>query len=97
MHDNDIINDLADLLRDEASKSNGRGLRISLHWLVKVMGGDGRLARNVLRCAGFAPDPITWSVGGGAAELGNFSYPPVLANNLKEIRGAIPPIQSHLA
>ncbi|MDE4063827.1 hypothetical protein, partial [Phaeobacter gallaeciensis] len=68
-----------------SSRDTIRGLRISLPWLVNVLDGDGKLARHVLRRAGFSPDPATWSTGRGAAELGDFSYPPVLADNLTDV------------
>ncbi|MEX5577733.1 hypothetical protein [Pseudophaeobacter sp. A-200-2] len=92
MDETDMIDDLADLLRNEANKSRGRGLRISLPWLVNVLDGDGKLARHVLRRAGFSPDPATWSTGRGAAELGDFSYPPVLANNLTDVLDDFAPV-----
>lgn len=87
MYESHLIDDLADLLMKETNKSRGRGLRISLPWLVNALNGDGKLARHVLRRAGFSPDPMTWSTGQGAAELGDFSYPPVLGDNLTNVLG----------
>ncbi|WP_027237200.1 hypothetical protein [Leisingera caerulea] len=92
MYESHMIDDLADLLLKEANKSRGRGLRISLPWLVNVLDGDGKLARHVLRRAGFSPDPATYSTGRRAAELGDFSYPPVLADNLTDVLDEYAPV-----
>lgn len=92
MYEPEMVDSLADLLRKEANKTRGRGLRISLSWLMNVLNGDEKLARHVLYCAGFTPDPATWSIGRGAAELGNFSYPPVLADSITDVLNDFVPV-----
>ena len=48
MYEPEMVDSLADLLRKEANKTRGRGLRISLSWLTNALNGDEKLARHVL-------------------------------------------------
>jgi hypothetical protein len=85
MYDTNMIDNLAELLRKAAARTRGRGLRISLPWLIGVVDGDAKLAQHILRRAGFSPDPATWSTGRGAAKLEDFSYPTALADKLTDV------------
>jgi hypothetical protein len=86
MYDDTMIREMADLLRNIATKARGRGMRISFEWLRDILDGDERLTRRVLTAAGFAPPTSTeWSYGRGEAHLAQHAYPEGLADRLTDI------------
>ncbi|KAA8605929.1 hypothetical protein, partial [Salipiger aestuarii] len=86
MYDDEMIEDLAEPLRKFARRSGGAGLRVSLEWLRDALNGDERLARKVLRRAGFHPPEATFfSTGEGGKQLHHFTYPEALSGDLTEI------------
>ncbi|WP_417676731.1 hypothetical protein [Pseudodonghicola sp.] len=85
METSPMVRELADLIRNAASRAGGRGMRISFEWLCDVLDGDQRLTRCVLVAAGFQPPEATeWRTGRGDARLADHVYPELLADRLTE-------------
>lgn len=86
MYDNTMISELANLLRNIATKAGSRGMRISFEWVRDILDGDESLARRVLIAAGFTPPTSTeWNFGRGGSRLEQYAYPEGLADRLTEI------------
>lgn len=81
--DDDLIQELADKLTALARRAGQRGMRIDFEWLSDALGE--RLARAVLRRAGFRRLPEQWATGEGDMRVDNYSYPPAFADKLEEI------------
>lgn len=81
--DDDLVQELANKLTTLARRGGGRGMRLNFEWLADAIGP--RLARAVLRRAGFRRLPETWAIGDGDTRLGRFTYPEVFAEQLEEI------------
>ncbi|KZY44797.1 hypothetical protein A3731_10350 [Roseovarius sp. HI0049] len=81
--DDDLVQELADKLTTLARRGGGRGMRLNFEWLSDAIGP--RLARAVLRRAGFRRLPETWAIGDGDTRPGRFTYPEVFAEQLEEI------------
>jgi len=80
-----MISELADQLRSYADRARG-GVRLSEEWLTNVLDGDGQLARNVLRAAGFTPPPATeWTTGKGMRRMDDVGYLPNLSDRLTDV------------
>lgn len=83
--DEDLIEDLAEELVELAQRSGRRGIRIDYSLVRNALDENDALARAVLRHAGFKPCPAQWCTGRGNADVGNFTYPPNLADRLTNI------------
>src|SRR6056297_3319577 len=81
--DDDLIQELADKIVALARRAGGRGMRLDFEWLEDAIGG--RLARDVLRRAGFRRLPEQWAVGQGNSVPGEYTYLVVFAEDLEDI------------
>lgn len=81
--DDDLVQELADKLTALARRGGGRGMRLSFEWLADALGP--RLARAVLKRAGFRRLPEQWATGDGNTRPANYTYPEVFAEELAEI------------
>ena len=79
----DMIQELADNLTAFARRAGQRGLRINFYWLSDALGE--KLARAVLRRAGFRRLPDQWAIGDGDMRIENYAYPPAVADRLEGI------------
>lgn len=86
MYDDDMTEALAAPLRKFARRAGASGLRVSLEWLREALHGDERLARKVLKRAGFRPPEATFfATGDGGKQLHHYTYPDALFDDLVEI------------
>jgi hypothetical protein len=89
MYDKNMIEALADRLREEVARTRGRGLRLSFEWLKDVLDDDANLTRKVLEKSGFQPPASeVWTTGRGEMNLSRVGFPPVLADKLTDILDA---------
>jgi len=64
-------------------RAGRRGLRIDFEWLADAIGE--RLARAVLRRAGFSRLPEQWAIAGGARNVDEYVFPDAFAAKLEDI------------
>jgi len=81
--DDDLVQELADKLTALARRGKGRGMRLNFEWLADAIGP--RLARSVLRRAGFRRCPEQWAIGAGNSRPGEFTFPDSFAEEMEEI------------
>lgn len=81
--DDDLVQELADKISALARRGGGRGMRVSFEWLEDAIGA--RLARTVLRRAGFRRLPEQWATGKGNSVPAEFTFPESFAEDLEDI------------
>ncbi|MET4104079.1 hypothetical protein ABIE58_003528 [Roseovarius sp. MBR-78] len=81
--DDGLVQELVDKLTTLASRGGGRGMRVSFDWLADALGP--RLARAVLKRAGFRRLPEQWAVGRGTSIPADYTFPEVFAEELEDI------------
>ncbi|MGR3315572.1 hypothetical protein [Roseovarius indicus] len=86
MHDKNMIDELATLLRNVAKKAGGPGVAIRFGWLRDVLDGSEILARRVLIAAGYVPyRDGEWHHGNGLQKLARLTYPEAMADTMTDI------------
>lgn len=81
--DDDLIQEVANKVTSLARRGRGRGMRLNFEWLSDALGP--RLARAVLKRAGFRRCPEQWAVGNGDSRPGEFTFPELFAEQMEEI------------
>lgn len=81
--DDNLVQELANKLTTLARRGRGRGMRLNFEWLSDALGP--RLARAVLKRAGFQRLPEQWAIGDGDSRPSRFTYPEVFAEELEDI------------
>ncbi len=81
--DDDLVQELADKITTLARRGGGRGMRLSFEWLSDALGP--RLARAVLRRAGFRRMPEQWAIGKGDTRPDAYTFPEVFAEEMTDI------------
>ena len=85
-YNNEMIAQLAGVLRRPARKTGSQGVRIPYEWILNILDGDVLLTRRVLREAGFTPPSSTdWSCGRGERALEAVCYPTLVSDQLTDI------------
>lgn len=86
MHDKNMIDELATLLRNVAKKAGGPGVCIRFGWLRDVLDGSEILARRVLIAAGYVPyRDGEWHHGNGLKKLAMLTYPESMEDVMMDI------------
>jgi len=83
--DDDLLQDLADEINATAQRAGRRGMRINFQFVCDALDGDGRLARAVLKRAGFKPCPELWATGMGNSEPETYTHMPSFSDRLTDI------------